>query len=268
MVVCSKSVFVTLCDRGYFPRALTTIEDLRTRGRWYGDIVLICVDFEPDLGPVTEFSIAVRRVTHIDTDGLVAQLRAKPIRSQADGRHFGKLHQWDKLGVFDAYFRRWGRVVFLDAGLRCFDSVGALLDLPYEGRLLAPDDSDPYDNGNRFRVQLDLEANPAAAGAVLADFSPAILDARYFLNCIFVYDTALLSQVSLTELEAAMNKYPICMCNEMGIMNLFFSFKLGVWTAFPQRVGAKYLFGWSELNYRERPTWRNFCFLKYPSTAP
>jgi len=268
MVRCEKSVFVTLCDEKYYPKALMTIDDLRHRGRWYGHIVLICVDFEPSAKVMAEYSVVVRRVKHINTDGLVGELKANPIRPQADNRHFGKLYQWDKFHVFDDFFRAWGRVVFLDAGMRCFNSVAPLLDLPYEGRLLAPDDSDPYDNGNRFKVQLDLLANPAVTKRVLDDFSPAILGARYFLNCMFVYDTALQSQVSFKEMETAMNMYPICMCNEMGIMNLLFTFKLNVWTPLPQRALDKYLFGWSETNYHEKPTWRDFCFVKYPVGSP
>jgi hypothetical protein len=180
-----------------------------------------------------------------------------------DNRHFAKLHQWDKLQVFKPFFRAWERVVFLDAGLRIFDTVQPLLDLDWRGKLLAPDDSDPYDNGVRFRVQLDLDANPDVNATLFAEYPETMLDEHYFLNCMFVFDTALLERVSFEEMEDAMNRYPICMCNEMGIMNLIFSFKLRVWQPFPQRTGDKYLFGWSERNYRESPNWTAFHFMKY-----
>jgi hypothetical protein len=154
----------------------------------------------------------------------------------------------------------------MDAGLHIFDTIQPLLDLPWRGKFLAPDDSDPYDNGNRFQCQVQLSANPEAAARFLDHWPPEILQQKYFLNCLWVYDTALLSQVSVEEMVEAMNRYPICGTNEMVILNLFFTFKLRVWEPLPERTENKYLFGWCELNYRERPTFNNFHFLKYPIT--
>lgn len=256
-----STVFATLSDQSYFPKALRTIQELRENGKWCGDIVLIAVDFEPELSDVI-----VYKTTHINTDGLLESFKRHPIRPMSDNRHFGKLYQWDKLQVFKTFFRKWERVIFLDAGIRVFDSVQALLDLEWKGRFLAPDDSDPYDNGNRFSVQLDMIANPEVTELLFREYSHEILDKHYFINCIFVFDTALLDKISYQEMEDAMNKYPICMCNEMGIMNLVFCYKLDVWAPFPQRVGDKYLFGWCERNYREQPDWRSFHFIKYSVT--
>ena len=254
-----STVFVTLTDLKYFEKARQTIWELRVNGEWTGDIVLIAVDFQPE--PIE--GVHILETSHISTDNLVKQLREHPIRPMDDNRHFGKLYQWDKLQVFKPYFCQWERVVFLDAGIRVFDHVQPLLDLDWRGKFLAPDDSDPYDNGVRFRVQIDLDANPMVTKDLLSEFSDHILDQHYFLNCMFLYDTALLKRVSFEELENAMNRYPICMCNEMGILNLFFTFKLQAWAPFPQKVGDKYLFGWSERNYRESPSWRSFHFMKY-----
>ena len=41
-----KTVVVTLTDAGYFSRAKRTIIDVRSRGEWTGDIVLITVGFD------------------------------------------------------------------------------------------------------------------------------------------------------------------------------------------------------------------------------
>ena len=91
-----STVFVTLCDAGYYPRAIKTIHELRTRGEWAGDVCLIAVDFEP----AALEGVQIIRTTHVPTDGLVESLRRNPIRPMDDNRHFAKLHQWDKLQVF------------------------------------------------------------------------------------------------------------------------------------------------------------------------
>jgi len=259
-----STVFVTLSDASYAPKARRTIRELQVHGKWKGDIVWIAVDFTPE--PIQ--GVNVYKTTHLNTDTLVEQFKEHPLKPMSDNRHLGKLYQWDKLQVFKPYFKEWDRVVFLDAGLRVFDDVQPLLDLPWKDKFLAPDDSDPYDNGSRFRCQLDLEANPEVTSALLKDFPETILDAQYFLNCMFLFDTSLLERVSFEELECAMNKYPICMCNEMGILNLIFNYSLHVWTPFPQRVGDKYLFAWAENNYLERPNWTAFHFIKYSLTHP
>jgi len=258
-----ETVFVTLCDNSYLGKATRTIQELQTNGRWMGDTVLMTVDFDPDPIP----NVEIFPIVHIATDKLVKSFETNPLKPMSDNRHLGKLYQWDKLQVFHSYFRKWKRVVFLDAGLRVFDSVEPLLGVDWEGKFLAPDDADPYDNGARFHLQLDLEANPEVNRKLFSVFPTSILDERYFLNCMFVFDTALLEQVSVEEMERAMNEYPICMCNEMGIMNLFFTFKLRVWNPFPHITPkGKYLFAWSENNYAGTPNWDRFHFVKYSLT--
>lgn len=261
-----STVFVTLTDQSYFPKAIRTMQELMDAGEWKGDIVLIAVDFDPNPDQLQR-NVIVYRTTHINTNGLVESFRKNPLRPMPDNRHLGKLYQWDKFQVFKPFFRQWERVVFLDAGMRVFNPVQPLLDLEWKGRFLAPDDSEPYDNGNRLQCQFDWDANPEVTERVFADFSRDILDKYYFINCIFVFDTALLDRISYEEMEDAMNRYPICMCNEMGIMNLIFHCKLDVWTPFPEKVGDKYLYGWSERNYKEHLIWQNFHFVKYSVTA-
>jgi hypothetical protein len=260
------TVVITLCDKSYYSKAKRTIEEIRTKGCWGGSIGLITVDFSADIEFLKKWDVTEYSVNHISTDNLVRQLKAHPIRPMADNRHFGKLYQWDKFYVFSNYFRAWKRVVFLDAGLRIVNTIQPLLDLPWKGRFLAPDDSAPYDNGNRFQCQLDLAANLDVTESLFSVYPRSILTEKYFLNCMFVYDTDLLEKVSFQEFVDAMNAYPICLCNEMVIMNLFFTFKLGVWEPFPLRVGTNYLFSWCENNYRDTPHWSKFHFMKYPST--
>jgi hypothetical protein len=134
---------------------------------------------------------------------------------------------------------------------------------------MAPDDAAPSDTQKRFHLMFELDANPPAAEELFKEYSKEILQRRYFLNCIWVYDTTILKKVSMSELVEAMNKYPICRCNEMTIMNLIIAMKYGLWKPFPEFArNGKRLFGWTEKDrdYGNDKTWRDFCFLKYPRT--
>ena len=262
-----KTTFVLVCDAPYFGKAKRTVEDLRWRGEWDGDIVLVSVGFYPSATWADFMGVQVRTMPPIDVSGLLTAWSIHPIQPMADQRHTKKLAQWNKLYVFDTWFQQWDRVVFLDAGMRVLNSVAPLLELPWRGAFLAPDDTQPGDNGHRFACQLDLTANPAVKERMETLFGTEMYGQKYFMNCIWVYDTALLNRCNLTHLQQGMNAFPICMTNEMALLNLYFAFLHKVWVPFPEKTPeGKYLYGWCELNYPERPTWRSFHFLKYPVT--
>ena len=137
------------------------------------------------------------------------------------------------------------------------------------GVIMAPDDSAPYDTEKRFGAIIETDRNIEVVNKLFEEYSPTILNERFFLNCIWMYDTSLLERVKLQELIDTMNKYPICRCNEMTIMNLLFTFKYKVWRPFPDFTeSGKRLFTWTEndRNYDKDLTWKDYCFIKYPNT--
>jgi hypothetical protein len=268
-----KRVVVTLTDSGYYHKVKRTIADIRSRGEWTEDVVLITVGFDAPQNFLDFYRVIPFRIEHVDTSYLLEQYRICPIRPTCDNREFTKLTQWDKFAVFDQWFKQWNRVIFFDAGLRIVDSIHYLADLPCEGVFMAPDDCAPYDETGVFSKIIEVDRNPLAVERLFKEYPQDILKRRYFLNCIWMYDTALLNTITFSDLVQAMNHYPICRCNEMTIMNLLFTMKHNVWRPFPEWVEdksgqKKRLFGWSECNdhYGHHNTWRNFCFLKYALT--
>ena len=257
-----STVFVTLCDPGYFSRAKQTIKDLRSRGNWAGDIVLIGVDCAPPPEFLTEFRVETVSFPRFDVSSYVDKMRQKPLSVPTnDGREIHKTTQWEKLHVFEPYFKRWERVVWVDAGLRILEDVKYFLELPWRGKFLCPDDCKGKDY--RFEIALEMKNWPDAIKAIQEKYHVK-LDGRYFLNCIWIHDTALPVDVSeFLELLA----YPIWRHNEMGVMNAVLNFKRGVWVPFPDCASnGKYLFDWSELNIGGGIQWDRFCALKYPVT--
>jgi hypothetical protein len=264
----TKTAVVLLTDNTYYPKAKRTIIDVRTRGKWTGDIVLITIGFDASKNFLDFYEIIPKRFEKINTDKLVQEYNKFPLKTVTDNRHLLKLTQWSKFYVFDEYFLQWDKVIYLDAGLRVVDSLSYLDELPYQGKLLAPDDVPSYGD-QRFNSMVELSANPIAANNLLQDYSPEILKSRYFLNCIWVYDTSLIKLCKVSEMIDTMNKYPIYRCNEMTVMNLLFTFKYKVWEPFPDFApNGKRLFGWVEndRDYGPFNTWRNFCYIKYPHT--
>ena len=261
-----STVFVLITDLLYSHKAFFTINDLRTIGGWNGDVVLITIDFVLENTHIEKYHLIEAKFPLIDKSNLLQKIGYNGF-SNSDKREINKLNQWEKLHVFDDYFSKWDRVVFLDAGLRVLDNVKYLLELDYKNSILAQNDASPNFRPEQiFKNQISYDNNETVE-LVKNDFGSEILDKHHMLNCMWVYDTNILKICNKTQLIEAMNKYTLCKTNEMGIMNLMFHFKYNLWKPFPLKAtNNKYLFEWCELNHSHHTTWRDYCFIKYPVT--
>ena len=258
-----STAFVLVADISYFNKAKRTIVDLRSKGKWIGDIVLITIDFSLNKNFKDFYNIKEVKFPQIDKTELLSKIGVNGF-NHSDKREINKLNQWEKLHVFDDYFMKWNRVVFLDAGLRVLDDVKYLLELDYKGKILAPKDGKSYEN-QTFECQLSHD-NDDLIHKVKMDFGYNILSENYFLNCIWIYDTGILQLCDKKQMIDAMNTYTLCRTNEMGIMNLLLRFKYNLWEAFPFKIDSgKILFDWCELN-NPNTNWRDYCYIKYPVT--
>jgi len=87
------------------------------------------------------------------------------------------------------------------------------------------------------------------------------IHSSYFLNCLFIFDTQLIQENTLSNLIELMNSYPICKTNEMAIMNIYFHKN---WVPLEIYLGHDLiLFDWCERDGRK---WNNYVALKYPFT--
>ena len=267
------TIFVLVTDKAYFYKTKVTINDLRTAGKWTREIALITIDFnldELDENYKNENNILEVKFPLIDKTLLLEKIGPNGF-ANSDKRELNKLNQWEKLHVFDEYFSKWNRVVYLDAGLRVLDDVKYLLELDYKDKILAPNDASPNFRPDQiFKFQLDW-AKPELIDLVINEIANGdgdkIFKTQHMLNCIWVYDTNILKICNKTQLIEAMNKYTLCRTNEMGIMNLLFHFKYNLWKEFPlKNSDGNYLFEWCELNHSFHSTWRDYCFIKYPIT--
>jgi len=269
----TSTIFTMVTDKAYFYKTHVTINDLRRVGMWTGEIALITIDFdldELDKNYKQQNNIIEVKFPLIDKTLLLEKIGPYGFEN-SDKRELHKLNQWEKLHVFDEYFSKWNRVIYLDAGLRVLDDVKYLLELDYKDKILAPNDASPNFNPDQiFKFQLDC-GKPELIDLVINDIANGdgdkMFNSHHMLNCMWVYDTSILKICNKTHLIEAMNKYTLCRTNEMGIMNLLFHFKYNLWNEFPLKNSCgKYLFEWCESNHPFHTTWKDYCFIKYPVT--
>ena len=258
-----KTVFVVVTDYNYFPKAEQTIKDLRSTGEYMGDIVVISVNFSLNNNFIDLYSIIEVKFPEINKTPMLEKIGEK--FPDGDGREFDKINQWEKLHVFDDYFLKWDRVVFMDAGLRIVDTVSHLLDLDYKNCIIVADDNGTHHSTKVFKNQISYYDKELVT-KLINDFGDDILEKSYFLNCMWIYDTDILKICNKEQLIEAMNKYPLCKNNEMTLMNLMFNFKYNLWKPLPECTpSGKFMFEWCELNHPGK-TWKDFCYIKYPVT--
>lgn len=252
---------VLLCDAPYFPKASRTILDLRVRGQWHGDTVLVTVGFNaPDLWK-DFYRVETRRIEHSDLSELLEKQRKHPIRAMDDQRHTKKLTQWDKMCFFEPWVQRWDWVLYLDAGYRVVQPIERFWNLRREGKMLSHEERHPV------LQQFDLDANPGVTKDLKEQFG-SVLERKAFQNGLLLFDTSIVDKVSRKDLEEAMNRYPISLVNEMGILNLL-AHQRGIWEALPEWVEGTYLVGWCESDQREQGlTWKDYGVIKYCQQLP
>ena len=257
------TAFVLVTDMSYFNKAKRTIIDLRSKGNWFQDIVLITIDFSLNKNFKDFYNIIEVTFPQIDKTELLNKIGENGF-THSDKREINNLNQWENFHVFDDYFMKWNRIVFLESGLRVLDDVKYLLELDYKGKILAPKDGNLYQN-QTFDCQLSSDY-PDLIEKLKTDFGEHILNENYFLNCIWIYDTNILRICDKKQMIDAMNTYTICKTNDMGIMNLLLHFKYNLWNQFPFKLNSgKILFDWCELN-NPGTEWRDYCYIKYPVT--
>lgn len=259
------TTIVLVTDANYFLRTAITIQDIRVKGNWKGEIQVITTDFDLSKDYKDGYNVKELKFPQIETYELLEKIGPNGF-SDGDGRELNKLTQWEKLHVFDDYFCKWKRVIFMDSGIRVFYSINNLLDLEFKGKFVCPNDlgDGPEKNENLFHCQISKD-KPELIEELVNEFGEKILNSAYFLNCIWIYDTDILQVCKKEDMIETMNKYPIFKTNEMGIMNLLLNFKHGLWQPFPWKApNGKYLFDWSDYNHPgSKPD--DYCFLKYPS---
>lgn len=251
-----KICVVTYTDVKYLEKAKRTIKDIREQGKYYHDlVVMIDNSFEFDQKYIHEMNIIVKSYPDIYVTQLLDKIRQHPFQNW-DGREYNKTKQWNKLFIFDEYFKQWDYILFVDAGLRFFDRLDYFFPQLEPGKLIAMDDGYP-EYTKKFNTQIELSNIP------VVDKLKQIFDinSSYFLNCLFMFDTSLISNDTLSQLINLMNEYPICKTNEMAIMNIYFT---NYWKPLMLPLSdGRQLFDWSE---RYGNSWTNYIALKYPTT--
>ena len=254
------SVVVLCCDEKDRGRAETTIEQIRTCGEWAGKLAWVAIDFDPDERFVLRWNIWVLRRKSLDMRWLWDIRQEHPFIG-TDGREVLKLVQFSKWRVFDAEFKLYKSILYIDSGMHIANPIAPIFTMiPHKDRIVAPDDRFPFDDPSKvFIKQWDQIAMPEKFKELQQYCQEKGLNGdAYFLNCIWLMDTSLIQHDTQAHLLSLARRFPISRTNEMAVMNLFF---LPYWTPLPEKLKDRFLFDWTERFGRRT---EEYIMLKYP----
>lgn len=252
----SDNCIILMCNKLYLDKAKNTINQIRNIGKYQDDIVLLIGDDLKDEN-INIDNVIIKYFPDIDRSAIIEILKYKPITS--DGREFIKPFQWHKIHIFDTYFKRWKKCMYIDAGMHIFNPIDKIINLDCTNKLLAHSDAYPT-----FEWKLKLQFNENQFPDLYNElYSKYDLEIDYFQSGILLYDTNIIEENTKDDLLELSNKYINSRTNEQGIMNLYFNCIRKVWK--PIKVKDEqihYYDYWERNNLR----YSDYIMLKYPRT--
>jgi len=259
-----KTVITLCCNTPYLASALKTIHQVRTVGKYNGDIVFfhgndISNDNESIIRMIENYDVKVKYFPNIDTDYVSEVLnRAKELAYPAKQ----KIFQFHKFYTFDVYFKQWDRVLYLDCGIHVYGDIQRMFNIDCTNCFMAHSNPYPQHYGLwKLDHEFELRNEPEIVEKLFKNFDMSLED--YFQSTIMLFDTVVIKEDTVSKLIELMNEYPISNANDQGILNLYFIFISKTWKLIPTMDEEGYLYDWWE---REQHKCNEYVLLKYPQT--
>ena len=194
----------------------------------------------------------------LDRSEALARAKEAPHTSEVV---FTKPFQFHKVHLFDAFFKQWRKVLYVDTKMRVFNPIRPLLELDCENSLIAHSDAFP-DYTRKLESQFNTKDFPDLTKEIDA-LVP--LESDYFQTGMILYDTTIISDTTVHEIVDLAHKFINSNSNEQAIINLWAQARM-LWKRLPTSPAeGKLLYDYWE---REPFSAEDYVLLKYPRTIP
>jgi len=229
----SKTAICFVADFKYLFKNFKRIHtQLVNNGKFKGDVIIITSLLSPT------FLISIIR-----KNKNVQVLRFKKIRfsKQAENilsnlntnpnRHNTKRFQWQKLNVFHTALKKWVFIFYLDINMIIHHDINLILNKLPINKIYAR--CDGYPDYKRI-LESQFEKNNEKFKELSQNFDLSINN--YFQTGVLYFDTSIIKKNTLRDLIELVNKFPISITNEQGILNLYFIFIKNIYQELPVKV--------------------------------
>jgi hypothetical protein len=219
---------VFICDIHYFDKFVQTYKQLVTLGGWTGDVCLIVCDDLYESEQLNSFqsehNIIVKHYERIQFPPQFTYSQTSLDRPE----HWNlKMFQFQKIRLFDVYFKQWNYVFYIDCGIHIFRNIQPIIDCASPNTLLAHSDAYPTYKNN-LSSQFDIKT--PLFNVLASEFN---LNIDYPQTTIMLFDTAIIEPNTVDDLYQLCLKYPISLTNDQGIVALYFTCIRPLWKQIP-----------------------------------
>ena len=195
-------------------------KNITLEGNYSGDILVITTYFAPTFllfkitaSPnvqVLRFKkIKFKKETNIKLSNL--ETRGRP------NRHLTKNFQWHKLHIFNKKLKQWNYIFYIDLNMYIHHDINPILKKRPTGKVYARSDGYP-EFTKKLKSQFDETKKEFADMKKIFDIDKK----DYIQTGVLYFDTKLIDSNLLTDCIELVNKFPITLTNEQGILNLYF----------------------------------------------
>jgi len=214
----SKCV-VLLCNKKYFDKFISTLEQLVTFGKYKGPICLVIGDDLRndrvlDCDIIKQNNIIIKHFPDIQLPANVVDMQKRLNRLP---HWIEKQFQYHKFHLFNTFFKQWDYILYLDCGISIFSDISPILNESAENTLLAHSDSYPTYEW-KLHNQFDKTQSDFTKLNTTYD-----LNIDYCQSTIMLYDTKIIQENTYDEILNLFIEYPISITNDQGILALYFT---------------------------------------------
>ncbi len=138
-----------------------------------------------------------------------------------------KMFQFNKLHVFDVFFKQWDFVFYMDCGITVLNDVAPMVRCAKPGALLAHSDAYP-----RYQHILKCQFDPSSSLFHEMEMKYD-LNVDYPQTTVMLYDTCIIEPDTVSELRDLCIQYPLSISNDQGILALYFTHVRPLWKQIP-----------------------------------
>lgn len=210
-------------------------KQLRTNGNFNGEVILITSKITPTFifkAIRNDKNIRILRFNKIKFSNQTKQTLSNLNTGDQPNRNNTKNFQWAKLNLFREDLKEWKYIFYLDINMHIHFDLSQLFKIQPNNKLLARNDSYP-DFVNTLSTQFDTTHD--LYKEMEKNFN--LNTKEYFQTGILYFDTNIISKNIYKEIINLVEKYPITVTNEQGILNIYFKYIYNLYEELPIKIG-------------------------------
>ena len=232
----SQTVIATVANFKYLRKNLSQfIYEIRNNGKFEGKILILTSIFTPTFlfaSVLKDRNVQVIRFKTIKLTRTTNRILKNLNTGKEPNRHNTKKFQWHKIHLFDKRLKKWKYIFYLDINMRIHFDINLILYEKPNDSFFARSDSYPEYN-KTLSSQFDVGQPLYQKLSNKYDLNIS----NYFQTGVMYFDTSIIKNNTKEEILDLIDKFPISITNEQGILNIYLIYIRNLYVELNKEIG-------------------------------